>query len=268
MESKPMIETLLRPSASARSITLAVIRAILLRDIKILTGAYYSGLLILLFMPLGHLLIVVVMFQIFGRLAPEGTDQIVYFGLSILPFVIYTYMSRQVVLSLMINRPLLYFNRVKVFDILIARGILETVNSIVVFIVIISILFIHSNEFSPRDWTGVVFAVMATIYLAFCVGVLNALIAQVIPFWLYVFNLSIPVFWAASGIIFFPTAIPEPYGQWLALNPLLQCIEWIRYSYYEDYPDKLLNIPYLLTYSTACLTLSLIAEKISRRALR
>jgi capsular polysaccharide transport system permease protein len=61
------------------------------------------------------------------------------------------------------------------------------------------------------------------------------------------------VFWLASGIVFFPTAIPAPYDRWLALNPLLQCVEWIRYAYYEDYPDKLLNIPYLITFATACL---------------
>jgi capsular polysaccharide transport system permease protein len=263
-----MIEPFHRPSALALSINLAVIKAILLRDIRILTGAYCSGLVILLLMPLGHLLIVVVMFQLFGRVAPMGTDQIVYFGISILPFVIFAYMSRQVVVSLLVNSPLLYFNRVKVFDILIARGTLETANAAIVTAIIMLILLVYSNDFTPRDWPGFVFAIMATIYLSFCVGVSNALIAKLIPFWLYVFNLSIPIFWAASGIIFFPSAIPEPYGSWLALNPLLQCIEWIRYSYYEDYPDRLLNVQYLLAYATACLALSLIAERIYRRAIR
>jgi hypothetical protein len=71
----------------------------------------------------------------------------------------------------------------------------------------------------------------------------------------------------ASDIIFFPTAIPGPYDRWLALNPLLQCVEWIRYAYYEDYPDKLLNIPYLITFATACLAVSLIAERLARRVL-
>ncbi len=266
-----MIELRSRPPASALSITLAVIRAILLRDIKILTGPYGTGLLILLLMPLGHLVVVVAIFQLFGRLPPVGADQIIYFGLSILPFVIYVYMSRQIVVSIITNRPLLYFSRVRVFDIMIAKGILETANAIVIFVVVLLIfivnsnLFSPSNTFSPRDWTGIVYAVAATIYLAFCVGALNALIACVVPLWLYVFNISAPVIWAASGIVYFPAAIPDPYGQFLALNPLLQCIEWIRYSYYEDYPDKFLNIPYLLVYATSCLAISLIAEKLLRK---
>jgi capsular polysaccharide transport system permease protein len=62
----------------------------------------------ILLLPRAHLLIVVMAFHIFGRLVPQGTDQLVYFGLSILPFVIYAYMSRQIVISLAENRPLLY----------------------------------------------------------------------------------------------------------------------------------------------------------------
>ena len=267
MEATPVTGSMRRPRASALAINAAAIGAILLRDIKLRAGPYYTGFLMILLMPLAHLLIVVIAFHIFGRLAPHGTDQVVYFGLSILPFVIYAYLSRQIVISLAQNRPLLYFNRVKVFDILLARGILEAAGSVVVFIIVVCILTVYSNDFSPRDWPGIVFAVAATIYFSFAMGVSNGLIAHVLPVWHLLSNLSMPVFWIASGIIFFPTAIPDPYDQWLALNPLLQCVEWIRYSYYEDYPDKLLNIPYLFAFATACLAISLIAEKLVRRVL-
>jgi capsular polysaccharide transport system permease protein len=221
----------------------------------------------ILLMPLAHLLIVVMIFHIIGRLAPQGTDQVVYFGLSILPFVIYVYLSRQIVVALVENRPLLYFNRVKIFDILLARGILEATGSVVVFIILVCIMAVYATDFSPRDWPGIVFAVAATIYFSFSFGVLNSLIALVLPVWYVFFNLTIPLFWLASGIVFYPTVIPDPYDGWLALNPLLQCIEWIRYAYYENYPDKLLDIPYLITFATACLAVSLIAERLARRVL-
>jgi capsular polysaccharide transport system permease protein len=200
-------------------------------------------------------------------LAPQGTDQVVYFGLSVLPFVIYVYVARQIVISLAENRPLLYFNRVRIFDILLARGTLEAIGCVIVFILFVCILAIYSNDFSPRDWPGMVFAVAATIYFSFAFGVPNALIGHIFPVWYMLFNFLMPVFWLASGIVFFPTAIPDPYDRWLALNPLLQCVEWIRYSYYEDYPDKLLNIPYVITFATACLAVSLIAERLARRVL-
>jgi capsular polysaccharide transport system permease protein len=267
MEATPVTEPIRRQRASPLAINAAAIGAILLRDIKLRAGSYYTGFLMILLMPLAHLLIVVTVFHLFGRLAPQGTDQVVYFGLSILPFVIYTYFSRQIVMALGENRPLLYFNRVKIFDILLARGILEATGSVVVFIILVCILAFYSNDFSPRDWPGIVFAVAATIYFSFSIAVPNALIARVLPTWYLFFHLSMPVFWLASGILFLPAAIPEPYDRWLALNPLLQCVEWIRYAYYEDYPDKLLNVPYLITFATACLAVSLIAERLARHVL-
>src|SRR3984893_2301984 len=267
MEATPVTEPMRRLGASPLAINAAAIGAILLRDIRLRAGPYYTGFLMILLLPLAHLLVIVVIYHIFGRLAPKGTDQVVYFGLSILPFVIYAYLSRQIVISLAENRPLLYFNRVKIFDILLARGILEAAGSVVVFFILVCILAVYSTDFSPRDWPGIVFAVAATIYFGFSFGVANALIACVLPVWYLLFNLSIPVFWLASGIIFYPTAIPDPYDWWLALNPLLQCIEWIRSAYYEDYPDKLLNIPYLITFATVCLAVSLTAERLARRVL-
>jgi capsular polysaccharide transport system permease protein len=115
MEATPVTEPMRRPRASPLAINAAVIGAILLRDIKLRAGPYYTGFLMILLLPLAHLLIIVIVFHIFGRLAPQGTDQMVYFGISILPFVIFTYLARQIVMALAENRPLLYFNRVKVF---------------------------------------------------------------------------------------------------------------------------------------------------------
>jgi capsular polysaccharide transport system permease protein len=150
MEVTPVTEPIRRPRASPLAINAAAIGAILLRDIKRRAGTYYTGFLMILLMPLVHLLIVVAAFHIFGRLAPQGTDQVVYFGLSILPFVIYVYLSRQIVISLAENRPLLYFNRVKIFDILLARGILEAVGSVVFFYLNLHIGGLFNRFFAAR----------------------------------------------------------------------------------------------------------------------
>ncbi|MEJ0095234.1 MAG: hypothetical protein WDN46_18075 [Methylocella sp.] len=268
MDARVTDEPPLRMPPTALAINLAVIRAILLRDVQLLTGKYGFGVMLLLLMPLCHLLVVLTIFHVLNRVTPQSGDQILYYGLSILPFVIFVYMARQIILSVTINRALLYFSRVKIFDILIARSVLEFVNATVVCILILALLILFSSEFRPYDWTGMLFAIAATIYLAFCVGVAHALITHLIPMWPIVFNLSAPILWGASGIVFVPSAIPAPYNQWLALNPLLQCIEWLRSSYYEGYPSELINVPYLLTLSTATLAISLIAERFGRRMFR
>jgi predicted Na+-dependent transporter len=63
-----------RPRASPLAINAAAIGAILLRHIRLRAGQYYTGFLMTLLMPLAHLLIIVIVFHLFGRLAPQGTE--------------------------------------------------------------------------------------------------------------------------------------------------------------------------------------------------
>src|SRR5215475_13802280 len=102
------------PGTPLRSlhIWLNVINAILLRDIRVRAGKFYIGYLFILLMPFVHLGAVLLVFIISNRVPPVGTSPITFFGLSILPFVVFMYPSRQIVAGLATNRPLLYFPRV------------------------------------------------------------------------------------------------------------------------------------------------------------
>jgi capsular polysaccharide transport system permease protein len=108
-----MAESILRPI----HVWLNVINALLLRDIRTRAGRFYTGYLVIFLMPFAHLAIVLIVFVIMlGKAPPIGTDPVIFFGLSVLPFVIFIYPARQIVMGLLMNRPLLYFPRVKVMD--------------------------------------------------------------------------------------------------------------------------------------------------------
>jgi capsular polysaccharide transport system permease protein len=218
MQPNVMIKPSRPPSALA--VNLAVVRAILLRDIRVQTGSYCIGLVVLLLVPLGHLFAVVIIFRVFGRISSVGTDQFLYYGVSILPYVAYIYAARQIMMSLIVNKSLLYFGRVTIFDIVLARSILEFANSVALSVVVILILVYFPDGFSPRDPAGFAFAIAGTIYFSFSFGVLNALIAQVVSLWALLFNLSAPLFWIGSGIVFFPSAIPNPLRSLASVEPV------------------------------------------------
>ena len=55
--------------------------------------------------------------------------------------MIFVYPSRQIVVGLGQNRPLLYFPRVKVMDVIVARSLLETANGMAVSGVVVLVLF-------------------------------------------------------------------------------------------------------------------------------
>jgi capsular polysaccharide transport system permease protein len=258
-----MAETVSRPF----QIWLNVINALLLRDIRARAGKFYSGYLLIFLMPFLHLAAVLTTFVATERVPPVGTTPIIFFGLSILPFVVFVYPSRQIVIALAANRPLLYFPRVRIIDVIIARGLLETANGMAVSAVVCLVLLLATGEFSPRDPFGIVCAILLSLYLGFAWGFLNALIAHLFNFWNYAYGLIFPLLWISSGIFYYIHGLPASYSYYLAYNPLLQCVEYIRYSYYENYPSNLLDVYYIFWVATCMIALALFVERSMRRVL-
>ena len=253
--------------ARSFQVWLNVINALLLRDIRVRAGKFYFGYLFIFLMPFLHLGIILIIFVVANRVPPVGTQPIIFFGLSILPFVVFMYPSRQIVIALAANRPLLYFPRVKITDVIIARGLLETANGMAVSAVVFLVLFLAAGEFSPRDPFGIACALLLTLYLGCAWGLLNALIAHLFQFWHYAFNVFFPAVWLLSGVLFNVHGLPSPYREYLSYNPMLHCVEYIRYSYYEGYPDDIIDVSFVFWTATCLIALGLFVERTSRRVL-
>ena len=253
--------------STSPKIWLNVINAILIRDVKVRSGPYFVGYFFIFLLPFLHLFIVVFLFSILGRQAPFGTNGILYYSLSILPFVVFSYPSQQIMRSIAANAPLLYFSRVKLLDIMIARGALEILNGLLVSALVIAVIGLWSGDFYPENPFLLVYSLLCTLVFGFAIGGLSALIAQIFPMWMYVFSIIYPAFWIASGILFSPNSIPEPYYSYLSYNPLLICIESIRYSYYFSYPDTFVRLDFVLWTSAFLIVISLLSERLGRRIL-
>jgi capsular polysaccharide transport system permease protein len=258
-----MIQSLLRPI----NVWLNVINALLLRDIRMRAGKFYTGYLVIFLMPFAHLGVVLVVLIFVGKAPSVGTEPIIFYGLSILPFVIFVYPARQIVVGLAQNRPLLYFPRVKITDVMVARGLLESANGMAVSGVVLLALFLASGEFEPRDPAGIMYSLLLTLYVGIAWGAYNGVFALLYPFWFLAFNLFFPLLWITSGILINVHGLPTQFQLYLAFNPLLQCVEYIRYSYYEGYPADILDVAYVFWFATCLLALALLLERLLRRNL-
>jgi capsular polysaccharide transport system permease protein len=246
---------------------LNVINAIILRDIRVRAGKFYTGYLIIFLMPFAHLGILLAFYTYVRRGAPFGNQEIIFFGISMLPFVIFVYPARQVLLGPLINHPLLYFPRVKIMDLVLARGVLEFANGMAVAALVCLVLFLAEGEFAPRDPLGFLLALALPLYLGFGWGAYNCIWAQLFPFWAMAFNLIFPVVWLSAGIIFYVHGLPHDIVRFLAFNPILQCVEYIRYAYFDGYPDDLLDAPYVFWFATVLVVSAMVLERVLRRRL-
>jgi capsular polysaccharide transport system permease protein len=260
-----MAESILRPI----HVWLNVVNALLLRDIRVRAGRFYMGYLLLFLLPFAHLAITLIAFvYIFRRPPPIGTDSTLFFGLSVLPFVIFTYPARQIIAAMMTNRALLCFARVKIMDIIAARGILEAANGMAVSALVLLVVSVLSSEFAPRDPLGMLCALLLTLYLGIAWGAYHSLFATMFPFWALAVNLFTPLLWLGSGIIINVHGFPSEIQHWFAFNPLFQCVEYLRDSYYQGYPDELLDVGYVFCFATIMLASCFFLERLLRRKLR
>jgi capsular polysaccharide transport system permease protein len=241
-----------------------VILAIMLRDVRTRFFGSALGYLVAIAWPLVHMAILMAMFIATGRLAPYGSSLTLFFATGLVPFMSFSYMSRFTMISLVMNKPLLNFPAVKMFDVLMGRGILELLCSCLVAILLLTILWLGGVDVAPQNLVQAAYALGASLLLGLGFGVINAVIAVGMPSWLTGYSLVIVLVWITSGIMFVPDALPESLKEIVALNPLLHGVEWMRSAYYEAYSTNVLDKAYILCWGAGSLAVGLVSERFLR----
>lgn len=242
-----------------------VIGAIILRNIRTRFGGSYRAYLIAIMWPYLHLVIVVSAYTLLGHTAPLGTDSVTYFAIALIPFILYMYTMRGISFSILKNRPLLYFPRVTIFDMLTASAILESLTGCAVCFVVVLSLILIGREFNPFDLSLVMVGFGGGLYFGIAVGIAWALVCGLWQGAAYLTNLWIISLYLASGIVFLPDALPHAARYWLSYNPLLQAVELARAGYYPDFHSTVLDGGYLFWFSTILICVSLAAEAVARK---
>lgn len=242
-----------------------VIGALMLRDVQTRFGGRSANYLIAIAWPLSHISILLLIYSFAGRSAPIGQSAPLFFATGLVPFVMFNYPSRQMMLALTMNAPLLNFPIVTTTDVLFSRAILETVTSFAVVMIFAAILYGLGVDIMPRYPETAVTALCATLFLSISVGIVNSVIQIFVKVWMIGYILVMIISYITSGILFVPEFLPEKIRSVLLWNPLLQAVEWFRTAYFEGYGRQTLDKQYVVI--TACVLLAggLTAERFTRR---
>lgn len=238
--------------------------ALILRDIKTRFFGSAWGFLLSIAWPLSHIGILLLINVLAGRLAPYGESAALWFSTGIVPFMSFSYMSRLIMYGVVTNRPLLIFPTIKIMDILLARAIVEVLSAGLVILILALIFLAEGIDFVPFDIVGAYCAIGSAMLLGLGVGVINAVIAQAMPFWATGYSLSIIALWMASGVFFIPDSLPEAARYALSFNPILHSVTWMRAAYYEGYGIVTLDRTYLISFAVISLFSGLMLERFAR----
>lgn len=242
-----------------------VIGALMLRDVKARFGGKGANYLIAIGWPLAHIVILLLIYTLAGRAAPIGNSAALFFATGLLPFMSFNYPSRQMMLSLIMNGPLLNFPVVNVVDVLLARAALEVITSFAVAALLAFILYACGVNIVPRHPTVAVSALLATLLLAIGFGFLNSIIQQFVKVWIYVYILILILLYLTSGILFVLESLPEKAQAFLVWLPTVHIVEWFRSAYFDGYGRLTLDKSYVVAFGVVTLALSLAFERMARR---
>ena len=153
---------------------------------------------------------------------------------------------------------------IRMLDVIFARAILEFMTAVIVVALTVLMLSVGGINCWPANTPQAVYALGASVLLAFGTGMFNASIATIFPQWVTVYTLFIIVSYAASGILFVPSNLPEEYRAILSYSPLLQLVEWMRSAYYVNYPKLVLDRGYILEFGFFSAGLGLLLEMMLR----
>ncbi len=245
---------------------LHVLHALMLRDMRTRFGGTLWGYGVVVMWPCVHILALIAIYSLQHIPAPVGNSVPLFFATGLVPVLIFQYVSREVMKATLINRPLTYYPQVKLFDLILARVLVEIVTGFLGLLVVVRCWLLQERipahrQLCRSDGISCIYS------LGIGIGVINVAIVGFFPGWLVGYALFNIVMYVASGVIFMPSFLPEKVYYWLKFNPALQLAEWMRSAYYPNIGVQI-DYLYVVLFSLTSLVIGLLILKhvVSKRS--
>jgi capsular polysaccharide transport system permease protein len=244
-----------------------VIFALMLRETKTRYGRLQIGYLWAFLEPILLISVLGLVFTYF-RMRDSSTMPLIQFlTTGFIPFMLFRDIVTQNMTAIRSNQQLLYFPQVQVFDIGIARTMLEFSTFLIVFTILsIAIAFSGIEVVTVEDPLRMILASTLIVIYGYGIG---AAIGSMIPLFpslqLIVQSAFMRPMFFLSGVFFTLEMIPDEIKPYAALNPMLQLIELFRSAYFQGYESTYIDYPYLLSVIFLTLFFGLLIQRALRR---
>lgn len=244
---------------------LNVMHAVVLRDLRSRYFDHGLGFLIVPLFPVGHMVILLLIYKILDRQAVFGDDLVLFFATGLIPALMFNYVSRYMSVSLITNKGMLAFPEVKLLDILLARSLLELFGIVLSIFFMITVIVSVGSSPNPRSVLDVMCVLAIVALLAVGVGVVVSVISAVWPFFAMFYSLFTIVIYISAGAPIYLHAFPDVVIYYCSFNPVFHAVEWIRTAYYLGYPNFYISRLYLVSWAFVSLAVGLLMERTFRR---
>lgn len=240
-------------SRTSLDITFSVWKALFLREAVSRLAAGRAAWLWLLLEPLVHVVFMLFIFSVIRMHKIGGIDTTVWLMVGMLAFLIFKRTATQTQNAVASNQGLFTYRQVKPVDTVLVRAGLEGFITLLAAIILFGGAGLFWIGTFPSDPLSVLHAFFALWLLGLGFGLIASVAGELIPEVGRLIGFVMTPLYFASGVIFPVAVIPQPYRDFLMLNPVVHGLEAARLGfapYYHAVTD--LSIAYV--YGAALVT--------------
>lgn len=243
---------------------LRVVAALIIREMQARFGSKPGGYAWAIVDPLAHVLTMTLIFSVFTRTPPLGTDFALFFASGFLPFTFYQGMSSFMAGAVRANKSLFSYPVVSPFDALVARYILQFVTSVVVAITVMLLCTSEASHLHSLDLMLAIEAVWMASLMGLGMGMINIALFERFPLYENIFSIINRPLYLLSGVIIIPDSLPGPVYNILLWNPLVHVVMWFRQAIYPEYSASGFDKLYVLKFASLLLVFGFYLFTMSR----
>ncbi len=257
----------LHHSRTAVAVTLSVWKALFLREALSRLFASRGAWFWLLAEPVFHTAYLMFIFVVIRVGNVGGIDVALWIMVGMQGFFMFRNTGTQVMNAIGANRALFAYRQVKPIDTLLVRAGLEGLILIFVTGILMAGLALWGHSIWPEDPLSVFEAFLGLWLFGLGFGLITSVIAELVPEFGKIINLIMMTLMILSGVMLPLTIVPQPYRDWLMLNPVAHGLETARLGFVPHYHSvEELNMAYLFGSALVCIFLGLVLHR--RYALR
>ena len=228
-------------------IQIDVIRGLYYRELLTRISKVRFGLIGILVEPIGLIIIWLLILGFRRGFEPVFTlDLIIFLAAGNIIYGIFNSISRRSVDSINANQALFYYARVKPFDTILARMLVELNSYGVIYLFIVLGYYYFKNIWQVDNLPLILMSFLFTSILSLGLGLILMTAGHRYAFTKGVVNIVFRPLYFLSGSFFSLAALPQWVKPWLSWNPILHAIELSRKGFSEFYLlDPLISFNYL-----------------------
>lgn len=217
------------------TVTFSVWKALLLREALGRLFSSRGAWFWLLAEPVFHMSYMLVIFSVVRVRHVGGIETPIWLMVGLVAFFMFRQTGTQGANGISANRSLFTYRQVKPVDTVLVRSALEAVLLLCVMVITMMGLGLLGLDALPANPLTVLQAFVALWLLGLGYGLVTSVVSELLPELDRILAFAMMPLYLISGVVFPLSAVPQPYRDWVMLNPVAHGIETARLGFAPFY---------------------------------